>query len=474
MPPDASPTGSPTVPLGARPAPRSLLVSRDSPDYLNTLACIRCGLCLAVCPTYAVEKTEVQSPRGRVALIRAASEGRLDAASPTLRDHVYNCLDCRACETICPSGVRVGHLVLAARAEAELAHRPSFLEWLVRLVVLRLVLVSGARLALFTRPARLYQLLGLQSLVRSSGLLRRMPRKLAWLADAEGLLPVIPARPLHEELPEVLPARGERRYRVGFFLGCVMSALLAETSRKTVDVLRRNGLEVVTPPGQLCCGAPHAEEGDFESQRRFARHNVDLFSRYELNYVVTDCAACGAETKGYGALLGDEPAHSARAAAFSAKVRDITELLSEVGFERPKGRLDVRATYHEPCHLCHAQGIRTPPRNVLQSIPGLELIELPESDWCCGSAGVYNVTHAERASKLLSRKVANLAATDAQVVVTGNPGCLLQLRAGVRSAGLRRRVAHPVELLAEAYSEGTAQLEGSDPEGVGLGGGQVE
>ncbi len=460
MPPDASPSRC-RVPLGARPARRSFLVSRDSPDYLNTLACVRCGLCLAVCPTYAVEKVEMQSPRGRVALIRAASEGRLDVKSPILRDHVYNCLDCRACETICPSGVRVGHLVLGARAESEQATRHSFGEWLVRLVAFRFVLVSGARLATFTRFARLYQSLGLERLVRGSGVLRMLPGKLGLLAELEALIPEIPARPLHEELPEVLPAYGERRHRVGFFLGCFMSALLAETSRKTVEVLRRNGCEVVTPPGQWCCGAPHAEEGDFESQRRFARHNVDLFARYDLDYVVTDCAACGAETKGYEKLLADTPAYAKRAAAFSARVRDISELLAEVGIDPPGRQVAVRATYHEPCHLCHAQGIRKQPRDLLRSIPGLELVELPESDWCCGSAGVYNVTHAERAGKLLDRKMANVAGTDADVVVTGNPGCLLQLAAGVTGTHSRQRVAHPIELLAEAYGIGQPSAHGA-------------
>ena len=210
----------------------------------------------------------------------------------------------------------------------------------------------------------------------------------------------------------MLPAYGERRHRVGFFLGCVMSALLADTSRKTVEVLRRNGCEVVTPPDQWCCGAPHAEEGDFESQRRFARHNVDLFSRYDLDYVVTDCAACGAETKGYGRLLSDEPAVRSGRRLSARECGTSRELLAEIGIEPPERPVDVRATYHEPCHLCHAQGIRTPPRDVLRSIPGLELVELPESDWCCGSAGVYNVTHAERAGRLLDRKMANVARTE--------------------------------------------------------------
>lgn len=441
----------PVVPLGVGPVVQPLLNGIGAPDYDNVLACIRCGLCLAVCPTYNVERLEIQSPRGRVALIRAVDEARLPLSSPGFREHMYHCLDCRACQTICPSGVRVGELVLAARAQAEDVHRPSFGEWAIRTVALRLVLTSAARLAFFTRFLRLYQVVGLQAILRRTGLLRRLPRGLRTLAVMEELLPRLPARPLHEELAEVVPARAERRHRVGFFLGCMMSVVLAETSRATVRVLAENGCEVVTPPDQWCCGAPHAEEGDAASQRRFARHNVDLFSRYELDYVVTDCAACGAETKKYGHLLSNEPVYAARAAEFSRRVRDVSELLAEIGVRPPKVGAPARVTYHEPCHLCHAQGIRKPPREVIQAIPGVELVELAESDWCCGSAGVYNITHVERAEKLLERKVGNVAATRADVVVTGNPGCLLQVQAGVRRAGLKMRVAHPIELLDEAY-----------------------
>lgn len=450
------------IPLGREPADRPLLAGRDAPDYDNVLACIRCGLCLSVCPTYSVERREVQSPRGRVALIRAVEEGRLPLESPGFREHMYHCLDCRACQTICPSGVRVGELVLASRARVEAVHRPSFLEWAVRKIALRLVLTSAERLALFTRILRLYQVSGVQALLRRTGLLHRLPRGLGLLGTMADLLPRLPARPLHADLPPVVPARGERRYRVGFFLGCMMSTLFAETSRATVRVLTENGCEVVTPAHQLCCGAPHAEEGDSAAQRRFARRNVELFSGLDLDYIVTDCAACGAETKRYGALLADEPAYAAPAAAFSTRVRDISEFLAEVGLRAPAGRVPAKVTYHEPCHLCHAQGIRQPPRQLLRAIPGVDLVELAESDWCCGSAGVYNLTHAGRADQILRRKLGNLRRTEADVVVTGNPGCLLQLQAGARRDGQRVRVAHPVELLDEAYrgAGGTAAERG--------------
>lgn len=446
----SAPAAAPWAGAVAQPA----LTGIGAPDYDNVLACVRCGLCLAVCPTYSVDRLEVQSPRGRVALIRAVEEGRLHLTSPGLRDHLYHCLDCRACQTICPSGVRAGELVLATRAQVEAAYRPSLAERVIRAFALRLVLTSAERLAFFAWFLRLYQALGLQSFVRRTGLLHRLPGGLKLLGTMEELLPRLPTRPLHAELPEVVPAHGQRRFRVGFFLGCMMSVLLADTSRATVRVLAANDCEVVTPPHQWCCGAPHAEEGDVESLRRFARHNVDLFSGCEVDYVVTDCAACGAETKSYGQLLAGEPAYAAKAAAFSAKVRDISEFLAEVRLRRPEGRLAARVTYHEPCHLCHAQGIRRQPREVLKAIPGLEFVELNESDWCCGSAGVYNITHAERAGQLLRRKLGNVEATQADILATGNPGCLLQLKTGARRAGLKTRVAHPVELLDEAYRAG--------------------
>jgi glycolate oxidase iron-sulfur subunit len=443
--------GDPSVPLGRGPVALPLFRDADAPDYDNVLACIRCGLCLSVCPTYNVEHLEVQSPRGRVALIRAVEEERLPLASPGFKEHMYHCLDCRACQTICPSGVKVGELVLAARAEVDHREPQPWLERWLKRVVLQWVLMRPERVEWAVKPLRWYQRLGLQRLIQGSRLLHRLPGRLSVLGFMDELLPRLPGRPLRSELTEVTPARGERHYRIGFFLGCVMNVVYAEASRATVNVLIENHCEVVTPKVQRCCGAPHAAEGDTTTLRELARHNVDLFSRWELDYVVADCAACAAQTKEYGHLLHDEPAYRDRAAAFSAKVRDITELLAEIPLRTPPGSVPMRVTYHEACHLCHAQGVKRPPRQVIQQIPGVELVEMKESDWCCGSAGIYNLTHPERAEKILARKVENIAATQAEVVLTGNPGCLLQIDAGLKRAGMKTRALHPTQLLDAAY-----------------------
>ena len=441
----------PSVPLGLGPVAHPRLTGPDAPDYDNTLACIRCGLCLSVCPTYNVEHLEVQSPRGRVALIRAVDEGRLPLESPGFKDHMYHCLDCRACNTICPSGVKVGELVLAARAELDHQEPQPWLERFLKRVVLQWVLMRPERVEWAMKPLRLYQRLGLQKLVRASTLLSRLPGRLSILGFMDELLPNLPSRPLRSELAEVTPARGERRYRVGFFLGCVMNVIYAEASRATVNVLIENNCEVVTPKAQRCCGAPHAAEGDTNTLRELARHNVDLFEQWQLDYVVADCAACAAQTKEYVHLLRDDPTYHERAIAFSRKVRDITELLSEIPLTTPMGSLPIRVTYHEACHLCHAQGVRRPPRKVIQQIPGIEFVEMSESDWCCGSAGIYNLTHPERAAEILDRKLNNIAATDADVVVVGNPGCTLQIEAGMKRKGLKAQLLYPTQLLDRAY-----------------------
>jgi len=254
-------------------------------------------------------------------------------------------------------------------------------------------------------------------------------------------------------LPEITPAVGQRQYRVGFFLGCVMSLVFAETSARTVRVLAENGCEVVLPKAQKCCGAPHTGEGDMDTLKMLARHNVDLFNSYELDYIVADCAACSAQTKEYAHLLRDDPVYGERASAFAAKVRDITELLAEIPLKQPAEEVRERVTYHEACHLCHAQGVSRQPREVLWAIPGMDLVEMREATWCCGSAGVYNLTHADRAQKILERKLGNIASSGAATVAVGNPGCLLQLKAGVREAGLDVEVVHPVDLLARAYGK---------------------
>lgn len=416
----------------------------DAPEYDNLLACVKCGLCHSVCPTYATDAIEIQSPRGRVQLIRAVDEGQL-ALTDAVAEHMYHCLDCRACQTVCPSGVRVGEQVVRMRAVVE-AQRPQ--HWLKRFVLEHL-LTRPERLELAMWPLRLYQWLGVQWLVRRTGLMRLLPRP---LRSMEALLPPLPRTPLRRSLPEVTPAVGPRQYRVGFFLGCVMSLVFARTSAKTVRVLAENGCEVVLPKAQRCCGAPHAGEGDVRTLKALARHNVDLFSGYELDAIIADCAACSAQTKEYAQLLEDDPAYADRAQEFARKVRDVTEFLAEIPLREPWAEVRKKVTYHEACHLCHAQGISRQPRQVLRRIPGVELVELPEASWCCGSAGVYNLTHPERAEQILSRKMDHIAATGAGTVAAGNPGCLLQLMMGARERGLPVEVVHPVELLAEAYS----------------------
>ncbi len=432
------------TPTVYRGAPR--LQGAVAPDYDNLMSCVKCGLCLSVCPTYVTDTIEVQSPRGRVQLMRAVDEGEIPLTD-TVVEHMYHCLDCRACQTVCPSGVLVGEQVVLTRGAAEAA-RPA--GWLKRLI-LQWLMVRPERLELAMWPARVYQWLGIQWLVRRTGVLKLLPEA---VRSMERLLPPLPATPLRRALPEVTPAVGERRYRVGFFLGCVMSLVFAKTSARTVRVLAENGCEVVLPKALRCCGAPHAGEGDFETLRDLARHNVALFSSHDLDYIVADCAACSAQTKEYAHLLRDDPAYSEAAAAFSEKMRDITELLAEIPLRQPVEEVRALVTYHEACHLCHAQGITRQPRELLHSIPGVEVVEMRESTWCCGSAGVYNLTHPERAQKILDRKLDNIAASGAEVVAAANPGCILQLMAGIRERGLDIEVVHPVDLLAEGYGAG--------------------
>jgi glycolate oxidase iron-sulfur subunit len=439
------------IPLGSPPVnhPRGE-GERDAPDYDNLLACIKCAACLPVCPTYQTDLLEVQSPRGRVQLMRQVEEGLLVPGENFL-SHMYHCLDCRACQTACPTGVRIGEQALRARVQGE-RDRP---QPLAKRLGLNFALGDQRRLELLMLPVALYQRLGLQRLVRRTRLLHRLPGKLKLLAFMEELLPArIPLRSLRQRIATVVPAQGEQRYRVGFFLGCVMSTMFAETSQATVRVLSENGCEVVTPKSQKCCGAPHAEEGDFESVRRFAKHNIVLFERYNLNYIICDCAACGAQTKEYAELLHDDPRWAERARRFSASVRDIMEFLGEIPLQEPRAALEKRVSYHEACHLCHAQKVREQPVRVLSSVPGLTLAPLAEADMCCGSAGVYNLTHNERSMRILDRKMSNIEASGAEVVLAGNPGCMLQLDYGRRATDSPAQVLHPVQVVDAAYRAG--------------------
>jgi glycolate oxidase iron-sulfur subunit len=418
----------------------------ELPSYDDLLQCIRCGRCLPVCPTYQETVREIFSPRGRLSLLRAVADGRLEF-TPTVLDHLYHCLDCRACNAICPATATIGQCIVAGRAAyAEIHGRP----WWANLIF-RNVLISAQRLEWFLPLARFYQRSGLWRIARP--LLGLLPGRLGTLAFMERLLPPLPARPLHEVVAEVTPALGERKHRVGFFLGCFMSQIFADVSASTIAVLTRAGCEVVIPPGQMCCGAPHEDQSDPEMARKLARHNIDLFAKYtDLEAIVTDCAACAGMCKSYPHLLRGDPQYTDRAQAFSARIRDISEWLAAImPADAPLEPIKKKVTYHEPCHLSNLQGIRTPPRQLLKRVPGLELIEMDDPTACCGSAGIYNITHPEMAMKRLKRKMDTIAATGVGTVVTGNPGCLLQLRYGAEALGPRVEVVHLTQILAAAW-----------------------
>jgi glycolate oxidase iron-sulfur subunit len=417
----------------------------DAPAYESILQCMRCGFCLAVCPTYALTNRERSSPRGRAALTRAVAEGKLEF-SPAVREEAFLCLDCKACSTACPSGVRVGTIMEFCRSQAQIFHPPSLPAGMLRNFILKRMLPSPALMETSMLPVRLYQRLGLQWAARRLGINRFLP---GVLAKMEGILPTL-APPLRLEIPERIPAQGKKRGRIGFFLGCAMSLVFPEVSRQTARILSQQGFDVVTPKDVKCCGAPHLAEGDRESARRLALINIDLFLALDVDFIVTDCAGCGCALKEYEEILEDRADHE-MLRTFRSKIRDISEFLAEVGIRTEALRpVLLSVTYHEPCHLVHGQGLSRPPRQVIRTIPGVELREMKESNWCCGMAGSFALKELETSRRILERKLANVRETDADVLVTANPGCHLQLAWGVRELTMKQPVWHVVELLGRS------------------------
>jgi glycolate oxidase iron-sulfur subunit len=414
----------------------------EKPAESSYLNCIRCGLCLAVCPTYREYLKETASPRGRVALARKGLDGQLEL-TPNLIEQMYGCFACMACNELCPVGIRPADLALSMRHVQEQLHPTLWKQALFSGMIPRPDRMEAAVL-----PLRLYQMSGIRRLIYALGLNRILPNK---IRDLEAMLPRIPQRPLRQTLPGVTETRGEARYRVGFFLGCAQNLLFSEESAAALRVLARNGCTVITPRNAVCCGMPARGYGRLDLVKSQARHNIALFEQSQVDVIVTDCATCGSTLKEYGTFLSNDAQWAARAAAFSSKVRDVSEFLAEIPIERPQGRLETRVTYHDPCHLRRAQKVWQQPRALLGLINGLELIELPEADWCCGSAGSQLITHYETSTRVLDRKMDNLAGTQAQVVASGCPGCQMQLLSGSRRRELSVRVVHPVTLLDEAY-----------------------
>ncbi|MBI4465854.1 MAG: (Fe-S)-binding protein [Acidobacteria bacterium] len=424
---------------------------QERPTWELYSKCIHCGLCLNHCPTYRLLGVEMDSPRGRIHQMILVDEGRLKLGESFVR-HIDLCLDCRACETACPSGVEYGKLVEAARAQIELNYRRPLVSRLLRSLGLRHLLPYPGRLATLGALLRFYQRSGFERLVRASGVLRLFGK----LGEAERLLPAVDDRFFFSELGQVFPAEGKRRARVAFFAGCIAQVAFAELNRATLRVLQKNGCEVVVPAGQLCCGALHVHAGVRDVARHLARTNLDAFLTDHFDAIVTNAAGCGSTLKEYEQLFPNDPAMLERAAQFRARVRDVSEFLVELGLLVPSGGegRPLRVTYQDSCHLVHGQKIRSAPRELLRSIPGVELKEMKLADHCCGSAGIYNLTQPEVARALLEEKIEHARATGAQAIVTSNPGCLLQLRAGVAQYHSGQQVLHVIELLDQSYGGG--------------------
>jgi glycolate oxidase iron-sulfur subunit len=418
-------------------------------DYYSK--CIHCGLCLNACPTYRELGVEMDSPRGRIYQMIQVDQGRLALGESFVR-HIDLCLDCRACETACPSGVEYGRLVETARGQIEKYYRRPLLQAFLRRLFLGKVLPHRRRLEALGWILRFYQRSGLEQLMLDSGVLKTLPGRLANVAQ---LAPRMETPFFTKRLGSVVAPIGPRRYRVAFFAGCIANLSFARLNDATVRVLARNGCEVVIPAEQGCCGALHVHAGMRDLARRLARHNIQTFLAQDYDAIITNAAGCGSVLKEYPLLFEEEQrAFLERAKRFSARLKDVTEFLASIEFNREFRAVKARATYQDPCHLGHAQRIRTAPRKLLAAIPSLELVELKEAEICCGSAGIYNVVHNEMAERLLDGKMRRIDQTGAELILTANPGCLLQLRAGVARGGEpgnRRRVMHVIELIDEAY-----------------------
>lgn len=445
-----------------------------SDDIINS--CVHCGLCLSSCPTYRLTGLETSSPRGRIYLMKGVSDGRISLASDVFQEQMSQCLNCRACEAVCPSGVEYGAILEASRAQIEQAREqgtdptapvlPSgrpveaiapFAWWqkAIRYTVFKGLFNHMALFRTFSGVMALYQRSGAQWVARRSGLLKALG-----MAEMETMLPPMPARFVVPQ-GQIFRAEGQRTHTVAVVTGCIMSTAFAPIHEATIRVLQKNGCDVILPPSQGCCGALHVHSGDMDGGRELARRNIAAFEGLGVDAIIVNAAGCGSTLKEYHHLLHDDAAWHGRAEAFVGKVQDVHEFLAAGQLNTADlGRLDVRVTYQEPCHLVHAQRISAQPRTLLKAIPGLELREMHESSLCCGSAGVYNITQPELAGQLGVRKVDNALATGADVIATANPGCALQLAGELGRRGESVQVRYIVELLDESYQRGQGGNQG--------------
>ncbi|MBM4435922.1 MAG: 4Fe-4S dicluster domain-containing protein [Actinobacteria bacterium] len=436
----------------AAPPVRRGFSASNAPDPAVMQACVHCGMCLNECPTYRVIRLEMDSPRGRIQLIKGVNDGHIALDSQVFLAHTFRCLDCRGCETACPSGVKYGRLIEAVRDQTAraglLPRRRRIASW-----VLRHVFTRRTRLRRVGQALRLYQRLGVQAFIRRL-------RILAWvwpaLAQVEAMAPAMSRRFLDAGDLRFVPAVGPARYRVAFVTGCIMSLAFAEVHRASLRVLARRGCDIEIPEHQQCCGALHIHGGDRASAQDLARRNIDAFEGGGYDAILTNSAGCGSALKEYGQLLAGDPAYAERAHRFAAKVQDLSEFLAACESGHALGELRRTVVYQDACHLAHGQGITRQPRDLLRAIPGLTLVEMRNPAVCCGSAGLYSVTDTATSLQVLDEKLDALEGVEADTVVSANPGCLLHLRLGVKRRGLKLRVVHLAELLDEAYAAARA------------------
>ncbi len=442
---DREPRPFMTISPEANPLP-SAFDAHHPPSKQIIENCVHCGFCLPVCPTYVLWNEEMDSPRGRIYLMKLASEGNATMNSQWV-SHFDSCLGCMACMTACPSGVDYGKLIEATRAQIERNHPRSFAEKLHRKFIFA-IFTRPDRLRLMRWPLRACQKLGLQAFVRGIGLLKIFPKQLQAM---ESLMPKLGQ---DEQVLEVTPAKGNKRARVGLLLGCVQREFFPQVNAATARVLAAEGCEVFAPKEQPCCGALMVHAGEESGALALARKTIEAFERANVETIVTNAGGCGSNVKDYGHLLREDPQYADRAKAFAAKCKDISEVLAELPSRAVRNPLKLRVAFHDSCHLQHAQGVRSQPRQLLASIPGLELAEIPEAAICCGSAGIYNLVQPDAANALGDRKAQLIAPLNADVVATGNPGCLLQLQSSLAREGHPTPVVHTIQIL-DASIHGT-------------------
>jgi glycolate dehydrogenase iron-sulfur subunit len=421
------------------------LTAFDKPQQADLDRCVHCGLCLNACPTYRELRVEMDSPRGRIYQMVQVANGA--AITPSYVEHIELCLACRGCETACPSGVQYGRLVEAARAEIETRTRRPWRDRFLRRLVFRKLLPSRQNLEIAGGLLYLYQASGVKRLI---GMLGVLPAR---LREVESLAPEIETPFFFAYYGKTLPAEGARRYRVALLGGCIANVSFARLNEATGRVLQKNGCEVSIPANQTCCGALHVHAGIRDQARELARKNIDALLDGGYDAIITNAGGCGSTLKEYWELLEHDPEYAEKARRFSALVKDVNEFLASIELNPGMRSLAMTVTYQDSCHLAHGQKIRSAPRKLLESVPGLELREMRLSDLCCGSAGIYNVVHTGMAMSLLKKKMEYVNATEAGVIAASNPGCMLQLRAGVKKFGHGQRVMHVVEILDEAYGK---------------------